>query len=161
MITRVYTVIFENVAVGTAAQDLFEITPADDKPVALLGLTLDNVGGTADAADAQEELIRLSIIRGFTTSGSGGSAPTPSALSPNEAAAGFTAEVNNTTVANTGTGLVLAAFGWNVRVPLREFWPEELCPRANQGNTTIVVRSSSTLADAITMSGTLYVAELG
>lgn len=157
---RVYSVIFENVAVGTAAQDLFEITPADDKPVALLGLTLDNVGGTADAGDAQEELIRLSIIRGFTASGSGGSAPTPAPLNHIDTAAGFTAEVNNTTVATTGTSVILAAFGWNVRVPLREFWPQELWPMASQANTTILVRSGSTLADAITMSGTLFVAEL-
>jgi hypothetical protein len=155
---RFYTVVFDNVAVGTAAQDLFEISPADDKPVYLCGLTLDNVG--ADVGDAAEELIRINIIRGFTTSGSGGSAPTPQPLNSTiDAAAGFTAEVNNTTVANTGTTGHLMALGWNIRVPLREFWPQELWPGASQANTTIVVRSASTLADAVTMSGTLFCAE--
>jgi hypothetical protein len=157
---RYYTVIFENVAVGTAAQDLFELTPADDKPIAIMGLSLDNVGGTGDAGDAQEELIRLSIRRGFTASGSGGSAPTPVPLGPNTAAAAFTAEVNNTTVANTGTSTIPWVGGWNVRVPFREYWPEEMWVGCSQANTTIVVRSDSTLADAITMSGTLFVAEL-
>lgn len=158
MIGRIYTVCFENVSVA-AAQDFFEISPADDKPVALLGLTLDNVGGTADAGDAQEELVRLLIRRGHTVSGAGGSAPTPATVRSNTAAAGFAAEVNNTTIANTGTTVDLMALGWNVRVPLREFWPEELCPSATQGNTTIVVRLLSTPADPILMSGTLYVAE--
>jgi hypothetical protein len=158
---RIYTVVFDNVAVGTAAQDLFELTPADDKPVYLMGLSLDNVGGTADAGDAQEELIRITIIRGFTASGSGGSTPTPQPLNFADAAAGFAAEVNNTTVATTGTSTTLWAGGWNVRIPLREFWPEELMPQAGQGNTTIVVRSPNTLADAITCSGTLYVCEAG
>lgn len=157
---RFYSVSFENVAVGTAAQDLFELTPADDKPIAIVGLTLDNVGGTADAGDAQEELIRLAIIRGHTTSGSGGTAPTPTPLSPNDTAAGFTSEVNNTTIASVGTTTTPWALGWNVRVPLREFLPQELWIGCSQGNTTIVVRSLSTLADAVTMSGTLFVAEL-
>lgn len=48
----VYTVIFEHVTVS-ASQDFLEITPADDKPLKLLGLTLDRVGGTADVGDAQ------------------------------------------------------------------------------------------------------------
>lgn len=158
MIGRFYTVCFENVTVS-AAQDFFELTPADDKPIALLGLTLDNVGGTADAADAQEEMVRLLIRRGHTVSGSGGSAPTPGTIRANTAAAGFTAEVNNTTIANTGTTVDLWAGGWNVRVPLREFWPEELCPTATQANTTIVVRLVAAPADAISLSGTLFVAE--
>lgn len=161
MIGRNYSVVFENVTVS-ASQDLFEITPADDKPILLTALTLDNVGGTADAGDAQEELLRLLIRRGHTTSGSGGSAPTPRPLLTGSAAAGFTAEVNNTTIASTaGTTGDMWSGGWNVRVPLREFWPEELCIGASQADTTIVVRLLSTPADAISMSGTLYVCEMG
>lgn len=159
MSARFYTVVFENVSVS-ASQDFFEISPADDKPVALLGLTLDNVGGTADAGDAQEELVRLLVRRGHTSSGSGGSAPTPGALNPNDTAAGFATEVNNTVIASAGSTVDLWAGGWNIRVPLREFWPQELWPQAAQGNTTIVVRLLSTPADAISISGTLYVAEL-
>jgi hypothetical protein len=159
MIGRVYTVPFENVTVS-ASQDFFEISPADDRPVALMGLTLDNVGGTSDAGDAQEEFLRLLIRRGHTTSGSGGTTPTPGALNPLDAAAGFAAEVNNTTIASVGTTVDLVPLGWNVRVPLREFWPEELWPRATQANTTIVVRMLSTPADPLSVSGCLYVVEL-
>jgi hypothetical protein len=157
---RLYTVTFDNVSVGTAAQDLFELSPADDKPIRIHGLVLSNVGGTADAGDAQEELVRINILRGFTTSGSGGTAPTPVPLNPNDTAAGFAAEVNNTTVANTGTSTTPFSDGWNVRIPYQMFFTPETQIQASQANTTIVVRSSSTLADAISVSGTLFVEEL-
>jgi len=156
---RVYSVIFDNVSVS-AAQDLFEISPADDRPVQLLGLYLSNVGGTSDAGDAQEELWRWSIVRGHATSGSGGTAPTPQPVGSSlDSAAGFTAEVNNTTIASAGTGVTLHADGWNVRVPLQVIWPPEMRPAASQANGTIVVRLLSTPADAVSVSGVLYVAE--
>lgn len=156
---RDYSVVFENVAV-TSSQDLFELTPADDKPIRLMGLTLDNVGGTADSADADSEQIRVTIQRGYTSSGSGGTTPTPAPLHNSiDTAAGFTAEVNNTTKATTGTNVTLAAFGFNVRVGSREFWPEECWPGASQANTTIVVRLEAAPADSVAMSGTLYVRE--
>src|SRR5262245_54489209 len=80
-----YTVVFENVTVS-ASQDLFELTPADDKPVRLRGLVLSNVGGIADAGDAQEELLRLLVRRGHSTGGSGGTAPTARPLDPKQQA---------------------------------------------------------------------------
>lgn len=155
---RGYTVQFDNVSVS-AIQDLFEITPADDKPVAIVGLFLSQTG-VADVGDAAEELLPVQIIRGFTASGSGGSAPTPVALSPIDTAAGFTAEVNNTTVATTGTSVTLHSDNFNVRVGYQNWWPEDAAPAASQANTTIIVRLTRAPADAITLSGTLYVKEL-
>lgn len=160
---RKYAVGFENVAI-TAAQDLFDIAPATDKPIVIYGFTLDNVGGTADAGDAQEEMLRLQIIRGLATVGSGGSSATPFKLeSAAVAAAGFTARVNDTTVAVVGGGSTESGppFGWNVRVPLREHWPEEACPGCSAAATRIVVRLLSTVADSINVSGCLYVCEQG
>lgn len=154
---RVYTVSFSAVAVA-AAQDLFEITPADDKPIEIVGIEL---GQTSDSGDAQDEQLQLSIIRGFTTSGSGGTAPTPAPVgSSATAAAGFTAEVNNTTLANTGTSVTLPCTAWNVRAGYINWFPEGCEPGASQANTTIVVRQSAPV-DSLTMSGTLYVRELG
>jgi len=156
---RMYSVAFENVSIS-AAQDLFEITPADDKPIKLCGLFLSNVGGTADAGDAQEELLRLLVRRGHTTSGSGGTAPTPVPVgSSADTAAGFTAEVNNTTVATVGTTTDLHCDGWNIRVPYQVVWPPEMRPGASQANTTIVVRLVAAPADAVSCSGTLYILE--
>jgi len=155
-----YTVIFENVTVS-AAQDFFEITPADDKPIQIRGWEIDNVGGTADAGDAQEELLRLLLRRGHATSGSGGSAPTPVPVVSSDSASGFTAEVNNTTIASTGTTKDIWAGGVNVRVPGPFFLPPELCPVISQADVTIVLRLLAAPADAISLSGTLWVAELG
>lgn len=160
MIGRIYTVSFENqtVALADGDVDLFEVTPADDKPCGILGFTLDNVGGTADAGDAQEEFLRLAIIRGHTTSGNGTST-TARPMLVNTAAAGFAAEVYGATIASSGTPLTLWAGGWNVRVPLREIWPEELVLWCDQGNP-MVVRLMAAVADDIKVSGSLYVCEL-
>lgn len=152
---RVYSVVFSAVAVS-AAQDLFEISPADDKPIEIVGIEL---GQSSDAGDAADELLQITIVRGFTTSGSGGTAPTPAPLNPNDSAAGFAAEVNNTTQANTGTTATLATTCWNVRAGYIQWFPEGMRPSASQANTTMVVKQTAP-ADAITMSGTLYVREL-
>lgn len=153
---RVYSVNFENVAV-TAAQDFFEISPADDTPVRLLGLFLSQSTETGDAA---EEMMRVEVVRGHSTGGSGGSAQTPVPIDPADTAAGFAAEVNNTTIASAGTGLILHSEAFNVRSGLAMFWTPETAPKANQGNTTIVVRLMANPADSVTMNGTLYVEEL-
>jgi hypothetical protein len=85
---RLYTVTFVGVS-ATAAQDLFYIKPAADKPCILEAVYLSNVGGTADAGDAQEELLRLEVIRlpATVTAGSVGTAPTPTPVNPNDTAA--------------------------------------------------------------------------
>lgn len=152
---RIYTVTFSAVSVS-AAQDLFEISPADDRPIEIVGIEL---GQSSDFGDAADELLQVSIIRGHTTSGSGGTAPTPAPMSPNDAAAGFTAEVNNTTAASAGTTATLTTTAWNVRAGYIQWFPEGMRPSATQGNTTLVVRQTAP-ADALTMSGTLYVREL-
>jgi hypothetical protein len=134
---------------------LFEITPADDKPVEIVGIEL---GQSSDAGDAMDELLQISIIRGHN-SGSGGPAPTPIPLGPLDAAAGFAAEVNNTTLASAGTAVTLHTGCWNVRAGYINWFPEGMRPTATQANTTIVVRQTAP-ADSLTMSGTLYVREL-
>jgi hypothetical protein len=157
---RDYTVTFENVSIA-AAQDFFELTPADDKPIKIMGILIHPVGGTADATDAESENWRASIVRGHTTSGSGGSAPTPQPIaSTADSAAGFTAEANNTTIASTA-GTTIGAFGIPVRTGVELLLPEEFWWGASQANTTIVVRLLSTPADAVAMSGTLFVREFG
>lgn len=153
---RMYSVIFEHVAV-TAAQDFFEITPADDKPCAIHACYLSQ---DTELGDAQEEMLRVEIIRGYTASGSGGSAPTPVPFGPNDTAAGATAEVNNTTVANTGTAVILWAESFNERTGWQFLPTPEMRPMVSQANTTLVVRLMAAPADSVTMSGTLVFEEL-
>lgn len=153
---RVYSVNFEGVAV-TAAQDFFELTPADDKPIRLLGMFLSQ---STEIGDAQDEMLRVQVLRGHSTSGSGGSAATPIPIDPSSPAAGVAAEVNNTTIASSGTAVILHSESFNVRAGLGHWWIPECAPIANQGNTTIVVRLLANPADSVTMNGTLYVEEL-
>jgi hypothetical protein len=154
---RIYTVEFEGMAVS-AQVDFFELMPADDKPLAIHGVELYQ---SSDVGDAAEEILRVQLIRGHTTSGSGGSTPVPVRMNPNDAAAGFTADTLNTTIASLGASIDNMWSGaFNIRTGLEKFWPPELRPMAGQGNTTLVFRLMAAPADALTMSGTLYVEEL-
>src|SRR5258708_37750733 len=75
MALSLFTISFSCVAV-TAVQDFFSWSALVDAPLTLLGCVISNVGGTADAGDAQEELLGIEICRGNTTIGSGGTNPT-------------------------------------------------------------------------------------
>src|SRR5262245_32535057 len=164
---RVYTVPTENNTLANSGgdTDVWACVPASNKPIAFLGFELDNVGGTADAGDAQEEFLRLAVIIGHTTVGSGGAAVTPVPLNPADAAAGFTARVNDTTIASAGSATTVMAFGVNIRIPGPVFWGDkehlDNCPQlsAATSNNRMVLRCLSTPADDIAVSGTLWVAE--
>lgn len=155
---RMYTVQFENATVpATNAMDLFELAPAANKPIRLHGLWLHQ---RSDMGDAQEEALRVQIIRGHATSGSGGSSATPVPLNSTDPAAGFAAEVNNTTIASAGTAVNICPFYPNIRVGAEILWPPEIQPMCHNGDGTIVVRLLAGPADALTMCGVLYVEEM-
>lgn len=153
---RMYTIPLAPTAI-TVAADLVEITPADDIPVLIHGF---RVWQTTDVGDAQEEIITLSWVRGHTTSGSGGSAATPVLKNHRDTAAGMTAEVGNTTAASAGTTTTPYATGWNVRSPLEVVFTPEQRIRADQGNTTIVLRMGAAPADSLTIGCSVDVEEL-
>ncbi len=156
--SRMYAITFENIAV-TAAQDFFELSPADDKPVLVHAIYLSQ---SSDVGDAAEEMLRVTIKRGHTTSGSGGSSFTPVPLeSSANAAAGTTAEINNTTQASAGTAALLHAEAFNIRSGWQYIPTPEARPGASQANTTLVVRLEAAPADSLSMSGTLIFEELG
>lgn len=157
MAGRMYWVDLPPAAV-TVAADLFELTPADDKPIRVRSLNLHQ---TSDFGDAQDEVLSIFWIRGHTTSGSGGSAPTPRPTQGTDTAAGFTAEAGNTTAASVGTTNNLARHGWNVRAPLERPYTEEEAPEATQGNTTLILRMAAAPADSLTIGGSILVEELG
>ena len=153
---RVYTVNFNGVAV-TAQQDLFEIVAAAGKPCRIVALQLSQ---STEVGDAQEEGLNVILKAGQSASGSGGSTATPVPLNSTDAAAGFTAEVNNTSKAASGTIVTHDAFSWNVRAPFIFIWPPEMRIELT-GSRRFTVELGSTPPDSITMSGTLYVEEIG
>lgn len=153
----IYTVQFNGVA-ATAQQDLFELVAASGKPIVILGFELSQ---TTELGDAAEEQLSVLVKSGQTTSGSGGSAPTPAATdTSNTVAAGFTAEANNTTKASAGTIVTHAAYAWNVRMPLQVLFTQEqqLLMAASRRFT---VELASTPADSITINGVIWVQEVG
>lgn len=153
---QIFSIILPATAVTTAA-DLCEIQPADDRPCRIVGWEIFQ---TSDVKDAEEEILPIQVIRGFTASGStGGTAPTPRDINRRGATAGFVVEVMNTTLANTGTSHTLYEGGWNVRMA-HTYWPDEqLMPQAGQGDVTMVVRLPSAPADSLTIRGVVYVLE--
>ena len=156
--SRVYTVQFENVTITNAngVVDLFEIRPADDNPVRIIGCM---IGQSTEIADAQEEQLRLRVIRGNTTSGSGGTTPTPVPVNADDAAAGFGADAVNPTVATAGTEVVVHSDTWNVRIPFNPPLTPEMYWHSSEANGFLVVRLMQAVTDDVDMSGTLYVEE--
>lgn len=152
----VYTVQFNGVA-ATAQQDLFELVAASGKPIVILGFSLSQ---STEVGDTAEEALSILLKSGQSTSGSGGSTPTPVANDSTMAAAGFTAEANNTTKASTGTIVTHGAWNWNIRVPLDVLFTQEqqLVMAASRRCT---LELATTPADSVTMSGTIWIQEIG
>lgn len=156
--SRMYSVAFEGVSVTTANadHDLFELLPAANKPIQIEAISLAVV---SELAEAEEEWLRLKVIRGHTTSGSGGTATTPRPLRGADTAAGFSAETCNTAIATTGTAVDLWADGFNVRAGFQLGpFPEEMGFGAVNAEL-LVVRLMTAVADDVTMSGSVIVRE--
>lgn len=153
---RTYTVQFNGVA-ATAQQDFFEIVAPSDAAVEILEFHLSQ---STEVGDAQEEGLSVLFKSGSTTSGSGGSAPTPVPLSLGDAAFGGTTEVNNTTKAQNGTIVTHGAWAWNVRAPLDIiFTPETTKILSPSARATVEL--GTTPADSITVNGYIVFREIG
>lgn len=152
----VYTVQFNGVA-ATAQQDLFEIVGSATQPYVILGYSLSQ---TTELGDAAEEQLLILLKSGSTTSGSGGSTPTPVATDSAGTAAGFTAEANNTTKASGGTIVTHEARSWNIRGPMDVLFTQEqqLIMAAGRRAT---LELATTPADSVTINGTIWVQEIG
>lgn len=158
---RVYSISFDGATVTNAGgdTDLFELLPATQKPIRLLGLML---AVSSEVGDAAEEILRIKVMRlpATVTSGNGTSV-TPRPMQTANAAAGTTCEYNGTTVATTsGTAVDLHADCFNVRSGYQLWWTPETAPQFVNAEACIV-RMMSTVNDDVTMSGTLYFEELG
>lgn len=151
-----YFVHFDQVAV-TAAQDFFELNAAAAKPLVVEDGELTQ---STELGDAQEEQLVLRWRRGNTTSGSGGTAPTPAKKNPSFAASTFTAEVNNTTKATAGTVDTICPSTWQVRAEKR-FVPLPQGVIECQGGGRLCLELVNAPVDSVTISGWLLVREVG
>lgn len=140
----------------TASTDIFEITaPAD----ACVWISRICVTQTTEEADAQSEMLKIQIIRGYTVSGSGGNSFTPIKGQTGFAAAGSTVETQNTTLANTGTPVTEHEEAFNVQIGFD--WrstPEEMLILSPSERLVVRVEAPN---DATTFAGTMYFTEIG
>lgn len=146
---RMYTVSFVGVTVS-AAQDLFELVAAAGVPVWIHEIHLTCRGGN-------DERLNITVHRG-TTSGSGGSAATPSPLDPSMPAADSTVEINNTSQATNGA--VLDAFEWDLRTPGHRL-PVPAAKILVPGGGRVCVSLETAPASSRVMSGTMVFEEIG
>lgn len=154
---RSYTITVENGAIANASGDvdLLELDAAADKPIELVAIRL---GQSTELQEAQEEQLRVAVVRGNTTTGNG-STTTPQPMSPGDAAAGFTAETLGTTPASAGTAVNLDAFDWPVRLGF-EWGP---VPAGfgywTSGTVLLCVRLMAAVADDLSASMSFTVIE--
>lgn len=153
--SRIYTVPMDAVAVS-AVQDFFEINSASGFVTRLLEVFL---GQSSDAGDAEDEMLRVQIIRSHSTSGSGGASVTPVGVNPGSAAFGGTCERNNTTQATGGTPVTILADTFNVRMG----WVYRATERpiiVIPPSGRLVIACPAAPTDAVTMSGYAVIEEI-
>lgn len=152
---KTYAVPFTKTVVEVAV-DVFEIVPAAQKPIEIVGLFM---GQSSDFGDAASEILPYKVIRGHLTAGTGGTAWTKRALDPTDAEASFTAATCRTVAAKEGTEELLIADSFNVMVGEKLWLPDDSTWKCNLSQNRIVVRLATAPADALTISGTIYVRE--
>lgn len=159
--SRQYTCLMPNALARTVQFDAFELTPADDKPIAIHHVI---IGQGSDLGDTAEEVLMLEILRGGTgmTSGSGGTgslaAQAPVAIDPVDTASGLTFDTGNETLATFTSGVTVWREPFNIRIGFdRLFEPEERI-EVSQANGGLVVRIEAP-ADSITWKGGTLVFE--
>lgn len=149
---RMYTAAFTSVTVS-AAQDLFELLAATGKRIRVHAWMLTQ---SSEVGDAAEEMLELLVKRGVgSTSGSGGSSPTPAPQNVDDAAAGATVETNNTTKMTSGTITTLEAHAWNIRAPFMMIYTPEMRPHVKPGDR-LTIELVGAPADAVELSGTIW-----
>lgn len=152
---RRYSASFVAVAV-TALQDFFSVAVAADEPVTILACYINQI---SDVGDTAEEMLRVDIVRGNDTVGSGGSAATEILLDARGGAASAAVRVNDTTEASAGSEEIAHTDAFNIRVGWQYIPIPELRIRHDSGGGTnefICVRLLTAPADELTMNGTLY-----
>ncbi|MHC4635110.1 MAG: hypothetical protein ACYSYU_07895 [Planctomycetota bacterium] len=140
----------------TAAEDLFEIQPADDRPVFIHALYIDQ---STETGDAEEEMLEWAIVRGNTSSGTGGTAA-EFPLVVGDTASMVIEAGNVTTPASGGTEEVMHRGAFNVRAGLIYIPTPETRIMSTQAQGYLVVRILSTPGDSVTIKGTIYVEEI-
>ena len=154
---RTYWVDIPPTAISAYTVDILEIAPYLKNPIRIISLNLHQI---SDFGDAQDEVLSVKWVRGMTTSGSGGTSVTPSKMNTNDTSSFSSCEVFNSTQASSGTPVVLARHGFNVRAGLERIYaPEE--QMIVSYSDILCLRFEASPADAITLGGSVCFEEMG
>lgn len=152
---RMYSISISGVASPAAAFDFVEINAATNKPIRVRRITI----AQTSEPTTEEEQLPITVIRGHTTSGSGGdTTPDGGPMSSSDTTAGYTAESMNTTISSSGTPINLVESAWNTRAGFDLAFAPEEAPESING-VLLNIRSGAP-ADAVTIRMTVWVEEL-
>lgn len=156
---RFYTIQTSGVATSVAT-DVFEVLAASGKPFILHEVVISQSSDYGDSA-AEGLTVLIKRATGSYTSGSGGSTPTPGKHCTSDTACGATVEANNTTQASAGSGALttLRAECFNVQSGYQYLPPPEQRLFFSPAEACVV--SLSAPADAVTLSASMVIEELG
>jgi hypothetical protein len=149
---RRYSASFSAVAV-TAIQDLFSLVVAANEPVRILACYLSQ---HTDVGDSEEEMLRVQIIRGYGTVGSGGSAPSVYNLDVKGTGNSATCRANDDTPSSAGTPQIMHCEAFNIRSGWVYIPTPETQIRVDNADDIVVVKLIAAPGDSVTMNGTLY-----
>ena len=154
---RRYNVTFDGVAV-TLPQDLVTVYGAAGKMLRILRCW---VGATNTTAPTDQQIqLRMRYLPVTLTNGTGGTAPTPSRTDPGDAAASFTARVNDMTTktSSSGTVVIVEANGANIKGGYDTMLP---APPYIGPSEAFVFELLSTVSGTVNLSGGVLVEEMG
>jgi hypothetical protein len=156
MAGRVYRIPMNQLAIGTSKQDLWAITASSSIPLWLEEIRLDPI-----ATSVAEYLLSIQLFTGSFTAGSGGASVTPTPTLPNDAAAGATAKIGNTTQTAVGTGTKTQkdAGNWNL-VNGWAWQPLDTDHRIAVPPSGCIVLSLDTTPTAATVNGCAIIREM-
>jgi hypothetical protein len=138
----------------TTANDLAQITVADDRPVSIAGLI---VVQSSDVGDAAEEVLRIGLYRGVTTGTTGGTSLTVTALQQGGPTPGCSGTANWTNASTSGT--LMLAYGFNIRVGGELWFPADCRPYIGQGGSPFSFRLLAAPADSVTLDVSVILLE--
>ncbi len=153
-----YSITVQNEAIA-AAGDMLELLAPADAAVKIHSIWVEQ---HTEAGDAQSEQVSVTLSRvtGAPTSGQGGTAITPRALTQGAPAAGTTVEANNTTDLSGGTSVDLLHRSFNVMVGLERVWTPaeaiEISP-----STRALLKLAVAGADSIDFDYGMIIEEIG
>ena len=150
-----YTLSFDSSSFATSSgdYDFWEITPADDAPIEIVGFHLAVL---SEIGDTQEEFLRVGWFSENATTGNGTSTTPRPVNSRVTHASPPTCEVVASSPASAGTAIQLEVMSIPARGGDRIWYPDQTGFVVAQSDTMLCLRLISALTDDASIAGTCW-----